>query len=269
MSKKYEELEFTDGFMFAKIMYDRPDLCQELLELILQRPIERIEFTAYERTIEIRPDARGIRLDVYMKDDEQNVYDIEMQVQKKTDLPRRSRYYHSMIDLDLLEKGEDYSQLNDSYVIFICKEKPGEDYVLPVYTFRYQSDEAPGKYLEDGSWTVFVNAGCDDQGLSEEMRKFLSFVRTGKADEQAEAGLAARLAEAVEKARANQKWRADYMTYEQEMKHQYFLGKEEGREEERINTEKERARADAAETRADAAEKEIARLNALLVKQDK
>ena len=196
---------------------------------ILQKKIERIEFTSYERTVEIRPDSKGIRLDVYTQDEEQNVYNIEMQVQKEPNLPKRSRYYHSMIDLDLLEKGEEYSQLRQSYVIFISKEKLGEGYSLPIYTYRYQCKENPEILLEDGTWTIFVNAGCDDQSVSSDLKEFLAFIRTGKTEE-GETGLAGKLAEAVETAHANRRWRADYMTYELELKQQFALGKEEGLE---------------------------------------
>ena len=230
MSKKYEELEFTDGFLFSKIMYERKDLCKELLELILQKKIERIEYVTYERVIEMRPDSRGVRLDVYTKDEEQNSYDIEMQVRDYSNLPRRSRYYHSMIDLDLLEKSEDFSQLRDSYVIFICKRSPGKEYTLPINTFLYQIQENPKQLMNDGSCTVFVNAEGDARNLSAEMQEFLAFIRDGKTQGSKD-GFAGRLADAVTTARDNQKWRADYMTYEQEMKHQFFLGKEEGRAE--------------------------------------
>ena len=35
MRKKFNELEFTDDFMFGKVLTTRPDLCKKLLELIL------------------------------------------------------------------------------------------------------------------------------------------------------------------------------------------------------------------------------------------
>ena len=36
------------------------------------------------------------------------------------DLPKRGRYYQGLIDMDLLEKGNVYSELNKSIIIFIC-----------------------------------------------------------------------------------------------------------------------------------------------------
>ena len=77
-----------------------------------------------QKPIEITADARGIRLDVYVEDENETVYDIEMQPTKKTNLPKRSRYYQGMIDLNLIERGADFNELKKSYVIFICLEDP-------------------------------------------------------------------------------------------------------------------------------------------------
>ncbi len=40
--KNYEELTFSDDFMFCKILQDNEDLCKELTELVLGRKIGRI-----------------------------------------------------------------------------------------------------------------------------------------------------------------------------------------------------------------------------------
>lgn len=55
-----------------------------------------------------------------MKDEKEVVYDIEMQVSDTKELPKRSRYYQGMMDLKLIDKGQYYDELNQSYVIFIC-----------------------------------------------------------------------------------------------------------------------------------------------------
>ena len=57
-------------------------------------------------------------MDVYVKGEDQTVYNVEMQTTNTGELPRRSRYYQGLIDMDLIEKGEPYSKLNKSYVIF-------------------------------------------------------------------------------------------------------------------------------------------------------
>ena len=83
----------------------------------------------YEKSIIYNPEYKGIRLDVYARDEKNTCYDIEMQLLSDA-LSQRSRYYHSQMDMELLERGEDYENLPDSYVIFVCDFDPfgGEKY---------------------------------------------------------------------------------------------------------------------------------------------
>ena len=104
-SKHYDELEFTDDFMFCKILQNDKALCKELTELILSKKIGRILELNSQKPIEITSDGKGVRFDVYMEDDESTVYDIEMQTTTRGDLPKRMRYYQGMIDLNLIERG--------------------------------------------------------------------------------------------------------------------------------------------------------------------
>jgi predicted transposase/invertase (TIGR01784 family) len=61
---------------------------------------------------------------VYFEDDQNTVYDIEMQNDIQGDLLRRSRYYQSVIDTEQIKAGESYEKLKDSYVIFISSFDP-------------------------------------------------------------------------------------------------------------------------------------------------
>lgn len=76
--KAYEELTFTDDFMFWNILTSRPELCKELLELILEVKIKEIHPPEGQKTIENSFDSRGVRLDVYVDDDAGTVYDLEI-----------------------------------------------------------------------------------------------------------------------------------------------------------------------------------------------
>ncbi|MEI3229714.1 MAG: PD-(D/E)XK nuclease family transposase [Lachnospiraceae bacterium] len=51
------------------------------------------------------PDYHGIRLDVYAKGNSK-AFNIEMQIQPKNNLPRRTRYYHDQIDMSELRPSE-------------------------------------------------------------------------------------------------------------------------------------------------------------------
>ena len=50
-------------------------------------------------------DSKGIRLDVYVEDDKETIYNIEMQTSSNKNLPKRTRYYRGMIDLNILQTG--------------------------------------------------------------------------------------------------------------------------------------------------------------------
>ena len=123
MSQKnsLQELTIKNNFMFAAVMMD-PQNCQELLELILNIPISYVKVDT-ERSLVYDPRYRGIRMDVYVQDENNTRFDVEMQV--RTDcIEKRSRYYHSHMDMDALRSGTEYELLPDSYVIFICDFDP-------------------------------------------------------------------------------------------------------------------------------------------------
>ena len=98
-SKKFEDLTISDDFMFGIVMRD-PKYCKPFLETILNIKISRIEYPEDQKTINLSLDAKSIRLDVYVEDDFDTVYNIEMQNGPHKNLPKRTRYYQGMIDLN-------------------------------------------------------------------------------------------------------------------------------------------------------------------------
>ena len=149
MAKSYEELTFADDFMFCKIMESNQDLCRELTELILGRKIGGILTIDKQKPIEVTADGRGVRFDIYMMEDNQTVYNIEMQAGPIDDLPCRTRYYQGMIDLNLIERGAHYSELNHSFVIYICQFNLFEKIGRHKYSFLNLCIEDPTIELGD------------------------------------------------------------------------------------------------------------------------
>ena len=68
MAKAYEELELKDDFMFSVIMRD-PKYVKPFLETILRIKIAKIEYPEVQKNIDIAAGAKGIRLDVYVEDE--------------------------------------------------------------------------------------------------------------------------------------------------------------------------------------------------------
>ena len=106
MEQRWEQIRISNDFLFGKVMRSRPGLCRKLLQRILpELDIAHIEVIETQKTIDEDRDARSVRLDVYVRDETDRVYSIEMQMADTKELRRRSRYYQGMIDLQLLEKG--------------------------------------------------------------------------------------------------------------------------------------------------------------------
>ena len=206
--KSYEELEFTDDFLFCKIMENNVDLCKELTELILNRKIGKIIPKGPQKAIEITSDGKGVRFDVYMEDDTSTIYDIEMQQTNADNLPKRMRYYQGMIDLDLMERGAKYAELKKSYIIFICCERPFPKGHRHIYNLRTMCVEEPTFLYSDDAYKVVLSAKGEENDVSEEMKQFLLYLTERKTGSE----FTRRLQRQVNEARQHKKWRVEYMT---------------------------------------------------------
>eukprot|EP00828_Plagiopyla_frontata_P042446 TRINITY_DN6331_c0_g1_i3.p2 TRINITY_DN6331_c0_g1~~TRINITY_DN6331_c0_g1_i3.p2 ORF type:complete len:236 (+),score=32.99 TRINITY_DN6331_c0_g1_i3:161-868(+) len=167
MNKTLKELNLEDDFLFAKVMSDK-EICRELLEKILEIKIEKVEMIEEQKTIDLLLESKGIRLDVYVKDENNTIYNVEMQRGKHKSLPKRLRYYQGSIDLDLISKGEDYRKLTKSYIIFICTfdlfHKGRHK-----YTFQNVCLEDNSVILNDEAQKIILNTKGFMKDLSEEL----------------------------------------------------------------------------------------------------
>ena len=159
------------------ILMQNPCYCKQFLETVLGIKIKRIEYPKTQATIDLSLPAKSIRLDVYVDDDEGTVYNIEMQTTKKANIPKRVRYYHGMIDLDILEKGADYAQLKKSYVIFVCTFDLFEEN-RPVYTFENRCVQNTNLALKDEAITVILNTKGTMKNISPKLQALLSYIDT-------------------------------------------------------------------------------------------
>lgn len=203
----WEDIGISNDFLFGKVMRNT-ELCKELLQRILPDvKIDHVEYPELQKSIKTDIDAKSVRLDVYLQDDKNTVYDVEMQASDTKELPLRSRYYQSIIDLQLIDKGQTYKGLNKSYVIFIC---PFDLFNRGrhIYTFENICKEDSSIYLEDGTTKIFLNAKGKLDDVSKELKAFLDYV-SGKSSNDS---FVKRLEEAVEEAKKNREWRHEYMT---------------------------------------------------------
>lgn len=227
--KTLQELTFKDNFMFAAVMLDEEN-AKGVVERALGIEIDHVEIS-YEKSIVYNPEYKGIRLDVYLKDDKSRHFNVEMQV-ANTKIFKRSRYYHSQIDMELLSTGINYEQLPESYVIFICDFDPiglGKY----KYTRRQIIEEDRDYNYDDGSYTVFLSTvGTNEDEVSQELVKFLKYVgaELEESNKDYEDEFVKRLQKSVEKIKFDREMGRRYMLFEELMKDEYNAGKAEGLE---------------------------------------
>ena len=223
--KEWEELTICDNFLFQKVMQN-PRLCKRLIEKLLRIKVKNITYPAAEKTLEISPTQKGIRLDLYVETDTGVLLDIEMQsVGKSIDwLPKRTRYYQAMIDLNVLGKGKDYIELKKSFVIFICTFDPFPGNDRKMYTFTNLCHEQDGLELGDETVKIFLNTKGTVGEIDDDIDKFLAYV-DGKA---AEGEFTQDIAAEVERLKQHNETKVEYMTLMMELKEQRREGFDEG-----------------------------------------
>lgn len=103
---------------------------------------------------------RSIKLDVYVKDLDGEIYDVEVQRTDEGADVHRARFHSSMLDTRMLKKNQKFKQIHDSYVIFITEN----DYFgnnLPLYSADRVIREL-NIPLEDGSHIIYVNGAYNN-----------------------------------------------------------------------------------------------------------
>ena len=175
------------------------------------------------------PKYHGIRLDVLAEEEgRKRRFNIEMQVKSESNLPKRSRYYHSQLDMDVLLTGKRYNELPDTYVIFIC------DFALSpqcLYRYTYQNVCRENKIpLGDGRTTIFLSTkGKNDADVPKALSDFLKYVdnpvNPGK--DIGSNDFVNALEKQIQAIKRDREWEAQYMQLEEMLMDE----REEGRKE--------------------------------------
>lgn len=236
MGKKKNSLRETNisnDWLFGKTMSDA-ELCRMLLEKVLGVKIKRVEFLNNQQIVDNLNAVKGIRLDIYVESDESVVYDVEMQTKNK-EVVKRSRFYQSSLDMDMIVKGDSYKQLSPSYIIFICTFdlfKLGRYQ----YSFRYWCDEDKELLLGDGTHKVFLNTQGTIDDVDEDIKEFLAYVEnsTEEVAKNCKGNLVKRVHEKVEAIRNDEECEVEYMTYLDRLNEEREEGRVEGREQGKI-----------------------------------
>ncbi|WP_242334176.1 Rpn family recombination-promoting nuclease/putative transposase [Limosilactobacillus urinaemulieris] len=169
-----KQISIQDDYVFGSVM-SNVKLCRHLIQLILpELNINRIEFPTLQKAVQEDPHSHGVRFDIYTED-QNAVYEIDMQVRHTKGLPKRVRYYRGRIDAELLNHGDQYNLMKRTYVIFIC---PFDPYNKGLYKYEFRNFCVNAKELamQDGCTAIFLNTKGYRNDVSKDLQNFLHYV---------------------------------------------------------------------------------------------
>ena len=142
---------------------------------------------------------------------------------------KRTRYYQSMMDADLLAAGADYDELNKTIIIFICPFDPfGEGRYM--YTFENICLENKNLKLLDGATKIFLNTKGQIGDIDDTIRAFLQYVDGVVTDNS----FVQEVEEEIRRVKLEEGERVNYMTFAMKMMEERKEGRKEGQRDERV-----------------------------------
>ena len=167
---RLRQLRLIDDDFFSKC-FDNDTACVQLvLQIVLDKPDLNVVDVRTQVFVENLLN-RSVRLDVLATDSEGQKFNIEIQRSDKGAGRKRARYNSSMMDVNLLEKGNDFEALPETYVIFIT-----ENDVIGLGEAIYEIERCfvkSGKRFGDGSHILYVNGSYrDDSPVGKLMHDF-------------------------------------------------------------------------------------------------
>ncbi|MDO4922335.1 MAG: Rpn family recombination-promoting nuclease/putative transposase [Phascolarctobacterium sp.] len=229
MTTKFEDLTIQNNFLFQHVMKNER-ICKLLIEELLNIKIAKLTYHHTEETIENSVDSRGIRLDVIVADENHTHYNLEMQVENRKSkdtgeplLPKRTRYYQSSLDMDLLSKGQDFDKLNPTYIIFICAFDLFNQGRY-VYTFKNRCLENLDLELNNGATVTIINSLGTKGNISPRAKSFLEYVN----DKIVRDAFTQEIADEVTRLKRSSAVRRQYMLLEMKLHDARMDGREEG-----------------------------------------
>ena len=177
--RKQEELQviaklrLLDDDLMSLVFDKNIEATELLLNILLQRTdLKVLEAVAQREYKNPMAGGRSIKIDIYAKDVDDKVYDIEVQRTDQGADFHRARFHSSMIDTKMLKEKLDFKEIHDSYVIFIT-----ENDVVGAGLSLYHVDRVikeTGADFGDGSHIIYVNGSYkdDDDPIGKLMHDF-------------------------------------------------------------------------------------------------
>lgn len=151
-----DDMNLFDDDLMSMVFDGNIEATELLLKIILKQDDIQVVSVVGQREFQSPVvGGRDIRLDILAKDNTGKHYNVEVQKKPEGAHIRRARFNSSMMDSRMLKEGQEFSELQDSYMVFITQTDIF-GYGIPIYTVNRYFEEIDDLF-DDGSHIVYVN----------------------------------------------------------------------------------------------------------------
>ena len=157
--ERVQKLRLIDDDLMTVVFSGNKKATEFLIKILLNRNDLRVT-KAMTQVQKHNLFGRSVKLDVVAEDIFKTEYNIEIQRDDKGAGARRIRYHQAMLDSHTLQKGTDFKNLPNLYIIFILEHdlfKKGKPVYMVNKTLNIKDEN--GKYLpfDDGCNIMYIN----------------------------------------------------------------------------------------------------------------
>lgn len=151
-----DDMNLFDDDLMSMVFDGNIEATELLLKIILKQDDIQVESVVGQRELQSPVvGGRDIRLDIWAQDGTGKHYNVEVQQRPEGAHIRRVRFHSSMMDSRMLKAGQDFSELQDSYMVFITRTDIF-GHGIPIYTIDRHFREMD-EFFDDGSHIIYVN----------------------------------------------------------------------------------------------------------------
>lgn len=154
-----DKLTLMDDIFMTAVFQDNTELTEKVLKIILDKDLKVTSVKTQYAIKNLR--GRSLRLDIRAEDSEGSLYNIEIQRHDKGAGAKRARYHGGISDTNILEPGDDFENLPETYIIFITEHD-----VLKLNRSIYFIERVilgTEKLFDDKLHIVYVNNSIQDE----------------------------------------------------------------------------------------------------------
>lgn len=171
-----QELNLLNDSLFENVVKDE-GACEDLIRAIMSDQTIKVKSVITQKTLN-SINERGVRLDALCELEDGKLVNIEMQKSDNTNHFKRARYNIGRIDVENTDKGVDFKDLKDVWVIYIMADdfiKSGEA-ICEVNRILSTN----GQLADNGTREIYVNCSSKSINDAPDIKMLINYIKDTK-----------------------------------------------------------------------------------------